>query len=134
MVDAELITLLKKQSDSSFINALTATPVKTIPIVTQADARKLFLTRYFVRQVNDIFSVVEVDKKQYVNFKENPRFITITIEWKIVGKKETQYLPSGVPIYGVSDINRIAIADADLTFRGIRNYISDYLEFWVSEE
>lgn len=134
MINTELITLLKKESDSSFMKSLVATPIISLPVVTQSDANKKFLTRYFVRQVNDKFSVVEIDKKQYDQFKKNPRFITTEIDWKIVGKTETEYLPSGVPVYGVSDTNRQAVSNADLTFEGLRNYITNYLEFWIAEE
>jgi hypothetical protein len=134
MIDQELLSILKKESDTSFIKGLTAQPVKHIPVITQADARSTFLTRYFVRSVNDLYSTIEIDKKQYESFKNNPRFITIELEWKIIGKKETQTLLSGIPLYGVSDTNRIAVADADLTFGGLRRYITDYLEFWIAEE
>ncbi len=50
-----------------------------------------------------------------------------------MGKKETYMLLTGANIYGVGDMNRIEVANADLVFGGLKNYISDYLEFWFSE-
>lgn len=134
MIDNQLLNLLKKKSELTFVKGLTAAPVKVVPIVTQADAAKKVLTRYFVRQVNDKLSSVEIDKKQYDQFKLNPRFIVTSFDWKIVGKQDTEYLPSGVPIYGVADTNRQTVATEDLTFEGLRSYITNYLEFWVSEK
>lgn len=134
MIDAELISLLKKQSDSSFKKGLIEMPVKIIPIITQLDVSNKFIIRYFSRYVNDKLTVVEIDKRQYDSFKKNPRFMVTSIRWKIVGKQDTQYLLSGIPIYGVAELNRIAVAEVDLTFGGLRSYITNYLEFWIAEE
>lgn len=134
MIDQDLLSLLKKSTDSSFIKSITATPVKYTPIVTQIDASNKFITRYFVRQVNDVQFITEVDSKQYSVFKSVPRFLTVDLQWKIIGKKETQTLRSGVPLYGVADLNRNAVFDADLTFRVLHKYVTNYLEFWIAEE
>lgn len=134
MIDVDLIKKLYKDKESELSDILDKTPVQRLPIVTQQDTKRGFLTRYFVRQVNDVNYVVEVDKNQYEDFKENPRFITTKLEWKIVGKKETIRYNTGVNSYGVEDINRITVADTDLTFGGLRKYISSYLEYWVAEK
>lgn len=108
-------------------------PSTVRPTVTQGDAENGYIYRYFVRQVNDESFIVEVDEKQYDEFQNNPRFITCKIRWKIVGKKENLNVANNVIIYGVLDVNRQVVANADLTFGGLRKYIVDYAQFWVGE-
>jgi hypothetical protein len=131
MIEQDLLKLLRNSQELTDI--LENNPEYSKPVVTQSDADRGFITRYFVRQTNDSMFIVEVDKNQYTQFKDNPRFITIELEWKIIGKLETVMLSNGANLYGVKDINRIAVADADLTFGGLRKYISDYGEFWLRE-
>lgn len=131
MINQDLLNTLSNARAISKI--LENTPQQVKPIVSQLNVDSGFLTRYFVRQSNDISFIVEVDDKQYYRFKNNPRFITTAIEWKIVGKLETITYQTGANLYGVEDINRITVANADLTFGGLRNYITNYREFWIRE-
>lgn len=134
MINDTLLSFINKADDSQFKKNIQAIPVASTPIITKSDARRKFITRYFVRLSNDITYITEVNETQYEELKQNPRFVTTSLEWKIIGKKETLTLSSGVPIYGVDDTNRITVADADLTFGGLRSYITNYLEFWIAEE
>jgi hypothetical protein len=109
-------------------------PSQVLPTVTQTDAKNKFIMRYFVRQVTDKDFIVEVDNSQYEEFKENPRFITTTVKWKIVGKKQNMTLLNGVTIFGVEDTNRVVVSEADLTFGGLLKYITSYLGYWFAEE
>jgi hypothetical protein len=134
MIDNNILNQLysnKKQQISAYVDKM---PSQVLPVVTQSDATSGFIIRYFVKQVNDNSHIVEVDKQQYEKFKSNPRFVTTSIDWKIIGKKNTVTLLNGVNLHGVSDMNRIEVANEDLTFGGLRVYIKDYLEYWVSEE
>lgn len=133
MIDENLINTLYKDNSIRLKLILEPIPQKVKPIVIQQDVLDGYIIRYFVRQVNDINYIVEVDEQQYTKFKSNPRFIVTKFKWKIVGKKETVYLDVGVNIYGVEDMNRIEVANKDLTFGGLKRYISDYLEYWVAE-
>lgn len=131
MIEQDLLKLLRNPTDISKI--LENTPQYVRPVVTQSDADRGFMTRYFIRSVNDKTFVVEIDKNQYDQLKQNPRFITTQLEWKIVGKLETLTYNSGINLYGVKDTNRITVADTDLTFGGLMMYIKDYGEFWLRE-
>lgn len=133
MIDTELLRLLYKEEEPILKDLLDATPTYIRPIVTQADIQAKKLIRYFTRPANDINTVTEVDKKQYQQFKSNFRFITTSIEWKIVGAKKTIILNNNINIYGVEDLNRIAVSEADLTFGGLRRYITNYLDYWYAE-
>jgi hypothetical protein len=134
MIDQKILDSLYKSNEQQLKEFLEPIPQQISPIVTQKDVTNKYMIRYFVRQVNDQLYVVEVNKQQYESFKTNPRFITVKIKWKIIGKKETTVLSSGAKIYGVDDQNRIEVETADLTFGGLRSYITSYLEYWFSEE
>lgn len=133
MIDMKLLTQLYKPRQQELMAILDTTPKQVMPVVTQSDARIGFIVRYFVRQVNDISFIVEVDRKQYDDFKENPRFVVTKIEWKIIGKKETVYLNNNISIYGVEARNKFIVSEADLTFGGLGSYINNYLEYWIAE-
>jgi hypothetical protein len=134
MIDIDLIQKLYKSDEQRLTRILDEMPTQSLPIVTQTDAKNGFITRYFVRQVTDKGFIVEVDNSQYEELKENPRFVTTTVKWKIVGKKQNMTLLNGVTIYGVEDTNRVVVSEADLTFGGLLKYITSYLEYWFAEE
>lgn len=131
MIDKKLLSILGNSPNIEQMLEKTPQPAK--PIVTLSDADVGFITRYFIRQVNDTTFILEIDPTQYRQFKNNPRFILTDVQWKIVGKLDTIYYPNGTPIYGIKDLNRIAVANTDLTFGGLRDYITDYGEFWLRE-
>lgn len=134
MIDNKLLKKLYPDKEKQLTKLLLESATTVNPVVTQSDAEQGFLLRYFVRAANDVDFVVEIDKKQFESLKKNPRFLTTTVKWKIVGKKENDYRKDNVTVYGVIDINRQTVANADLTFGGLRKYIQDYAEYWVAEK
>lgn len=135
MIDETLLNkLFPQRSEANRISKMTQESLKTVyPIVTQADATNGYLMRYFARPANDDTFIVEIDKNQYDSVSNNPRFITTTLKWKIVGKKESSTSLTGIVSMGVEEYNRKMTDKADLTFKGLRSYITDYLQFWQSE-
>lgn len=111
---------------------LQQTPSLSRPIITTADAKRGYITRYFVKKINDKYSIVEIDSDQFDKFKTNPLYITTSLNWRIVGPKNTK-LVKGIITDGVDGINKQSVITADLTFGGLINYIVDYLEFWLYE-
>lgn len=133
MINTNLFSLIYSDNNK-LVTQLQETPEIATPIITQSDVENRFFSRYFVRPTNEKNYVVEVDNKQYSNFKQNPRFNTVEVKWKIVGKKETIELFPNVYLYGVEDVNRQEVISQDLTFGGLREYITNYTEFWFSED
>lgn len=134
MIDQKLLNQLYPSKKNFLPTILEPNPSPAYPVVAQPDAENGYIMRYFIRTVNDTSYVTEIDKKQYEKFKENPRFVVVQIKWKIVGIKKTYTLDNGANLYGVEDQNRITVADADLTFGGLRSYITNYLEYWIAEK
>lgn len=110
------------------------TPVSFRPIITLTNVEDKYIDRYFVQSANDKDSIVEVDAKQFEMFKTNPRFVTISLRWKIVGITGTVKRNDGTLEWGVSEINKQIVATADLTMKGLKKYITNYLEFWQFEK
>lgn len=109
-------------------------PSPSKPIITLQDVDSKFVERYFVQLVTEKNMIVEVSKGDFSDFKNNPRFVTAVIKWRIVGKKETVTRPGNVKIFGVEDLNRNAVMKADLTMKGLRYYFKDYTEYWYGEQ
>lgn len=134
MTDFELLQRLYPRDANEMRETMEILPSTVKPIVTLRDAENKYIIRYFVQMVTDPNFIVEVDKTQYEDLKSNPRFLTLQLKWKIVGKKESERKSSNVVIYGVGDINREAVLNADLTMKGLKRYITNYTEYWFAED
>jgi hypothetical protein len=135
MIRTDLLEEIYGNNNFNFYTKiLDKSPELRFPVVTKEDGLNGFISRYFVRFANDLKSVVEVDETQYNTFSSNPRFMTIKIDWQIIGKKETTITSSGAKKLGVADINRNEVTVADLTFVSLHMYIKNYLEYWLYEE
>lgn len=135
MIDKELLNrLYPEQSRSRKMSIELQAPLQSYyPVVTQQDANRGYIIRYFVRPVNEKNYIIETDETNYDNYKDNARFITTSIKWKIVGPKETVKSNYGVTSLGVADANAQAVYNADLTFGGLASYIRNYTEYWIAE-
>lgn len=109
-------------------------PVAFKPTVTLQNVEDKYLDRYFVQLANDKHYIVEVNAQQFEMLKSNPRFVTVSVRWKIVGVTGTVTRDDGTIEWGVSEINKQIIASADLTMKGLKKYITNYLEFWQFEK
>ncbi len=134
-IDQDILNKLYKPNKvKDFTDILDTSPRPIKPVVTVEDAKQKYITRYFIRQVTDKNYVMEIDNTQYEQFSENPLYTTVEIKWKIVGKKESIKKSEYVIIPGVEEQNKNAVIDADLTFGGLRRYITNYLEYWFAED
>lgn len=134
MIDIELLRALYKKDEAELTDVLNTNPRYVRPVITQADVESKKIIRYFARPANDVNTIVEIDKTQYEELKSNFRFVVTKLDWKIVGNKKTLYLNNNINLYGVEELNKIEVSNIDLTFGGLRKYITNYLEFWQSEK
>lgn len=135
MIDRKLLNTLFKDPPNvkKWSRILTEKPTPAPPIVSKQDIDRGLLDRYFVRPVNDTTFVVEIDEIQYEKFRNNPRFTTVQLRWKIIGKQETEISSTGVVNRGVREYNEEQVTKADLTFKVLYKYITNYTEYWISE-
>lgn len=135
MIDRNLLNSIfnNKLDVKRWSKILEEKPEPYLPIVTKSDIERKFIDRYFVRSANDKGNVTEVDQVQYQNFVENPRFVAVRLKWKIVGKKETDIGPTGIVNRGVREHNQEEVKRADVLFKVLYKYITDYTQLWVAE-
>ena len=134
MTDRNLIDNLIKKNKNwlDIIDNGVQSPTQYFPVITQDNLRDGYLYRYFSKITNQN-NIVEINQHDYEKIKDNPRFVTAKIKWKIVGTIETTKTSSDALSYGVRELNRRAIERVDLTFGGLRGYIRDYIQYWVGE-
>lgn len=89
----------------------------TYPVVKDSDYNNGYFMRYFFRQVNSPFSkILEVDKKQWISFKNEPFYTRVELKWLISGKKEYVY-----------SSNLKSITQADKVLPGIKKLLENNL-------
>lgn len=134
MIDIELLNkLFKSPFKKKLAKDLQKIIVPYDPVITQNDVRRGYIKRYFVRNRNYLENLTEISEATYNDLKNNLLYITAEVNWKIIGKLDTYITPAGATVYGVLDLNKKAIARADLTIEGLVSYIIDYKEFWLGE-
>lgn len=128
-----LLNKIYPNTSTDVLESLEKMPEPYKRSITQDDVLNGSFKRYFTRLVNDKNYIIEINSDEYINLKNNPRFLITSIDWIIVGKKETIERSPGIFLYGVADRNKKTVSEADLTFGGLRKYITDYLEYWFAE-
>ena len=106
-------------------------PATYVPELTQKDYDKSFFTRYFIKKVNT-HEITEVSKKQHGKIKTQAFYAGYELEWKIIGPEKDVFDGDGVlQLFGVYDTNQRTVNKAELEFRGIRDYVTNYTRFAI---
>jgi hypothetical protein len=103
-----------------------------IPTPSKIDYSRGYISRYFMKKVNDINSpIFEIDSKTYLRFQTNPLFSRCSLKWRISGPKETQYRENGdVFDVSVSESNRRAIKLVYEKIPTLKLYLPNLLQFY----
>ena len=106
------------------------------PAPTKQQYDDATLMRYFVRQTNHTTGeIIEISKTSYDRLRTNPFYIAIEMPWRIAGAVEdvvgppTNNAPARV-YTGVRTANRLALEMADEALPGMRNQITNLLQFY----
>ena len=129
MTDSELIAQYQKLAGTKTIEVIIKS---SIPKPTQADYDFGMITRYFVKQANQKDGeIVEVSKDTFNNANSNAFYIAIQIPWKISGTNTDVYDDHGIRLYtGVATANILSTNLAEKTMSGIKNKLTNPLQFW----
>lgn len=103
-------------------------PMPIQPIVTLDDYTRGEIQRFFVQKRNNpSATIIEIDSDQYnsINVSNNPGingviWNKVLIPWKV----------SLMPKNDVAYLNSVEILKAEQLFPGIKNFLTDYLEFY----
>ena len=94
-------------------------PTPYVPKPTSFDYDNGYVTRYFVQKSNDVNSrIVEVNSKTFTSYTQNLFFITVLLDWVIVGNEVE-----------VREQNKKSIAYAARTMKGIPFYLQNLTQF-----
>ena len=116
-------------------------PLPYFPIITGKDYQRGQIIRYFAKKRNEEKPQIREIKKDAfndLNFsagKYNYALWTVTsVFWKISGPLRDSLNKNGVKTSGIIDTNRRLVENANKDFRGIRQYLSNLIQFAVKSE
>jgi hypothetical protein len=116
-------------------------PLPHFPIITGKDYQRGQIIRYFAKKRNEEKPQIREIKKDAfndLNFsagKYNYALWTVTsVFWKISGPLRDSLNKNGVKTSGIIDTNRRLVENANKDFRGIRQYLSNLIQFAVKSE
>ena len=116
-------------------------PLPYFPIITGTDYKRGQIIRYFAKKRNenppqireitkDAFSDLNSSAGQY-----NYALWTVTsVFWKISGPLRDSLNKNGVKTSGIIDTNKRLVENANKDFKGIRQYLSNLIQFAVKSE
>jgi len=88
------------------------------PVVKASDYKAGYFTRYFFRQAESPASkILEIDRKQWVSFKNEPYYIRVQLKWLVSGKWEY-----------VTSSNLKSITYADKSLPGVKKLLENNLK------
>jgi len=116
-------------------------PLSTYPILTGKDYQRGQILRYFAKKRNDVTpKIIEISKEAYDDLninggKYNYALWTVTrVFWKISGSLKDSINSSGIKTSGIIDTNQRLVDTAEETFKGIKQYLSNLIQFAVKSE
>jgi hypothetical protein len=107
-------------------------PIYKYPIPTESDYKKGFYTRYIIQRRNYLQEIIEIDSEQYSSLNtpdtgiDGNLYKGITLDWKLTGTKNDTSTEKGV-----EDTNRRLVELKDFDMKGLKQYLTDYLEFTI---
>ncbi len=109
--------------------------VAFVPEPKDADYKRGWFTRYFVRQTNELNApYIEVDEAQYnkVSNGQNPLYVGVNIRWKISGVRNDVIDPTtgNVTEAGVSNTNDRSIRLVENKHKGLGIRLQNLLQYW----
>jgi hypothetical protein len=134
----QLVTFVKKNSlvdqfkKLKTIKTKFTQPTTYIPIITQQTRNRGFITRYFIKKINEQF-IIEIDLEQFDALAsgniDNNLYLAASIEWAIAGPIENTYV-NGTTIIGVKNKNHKALTEAEKTLPGISVKLPNLIEYY----
>ena len=116
-------------------------PLAIFPTLTGKDYQRGQIIRYFAKKRNiNPPSVIEITKDAFTDLKTqkgryNYALWTVTsVFWKISGPLRDSLNANGVKTSGIVDTNKRLVETAEKNFKGIKQYLSDLIQFSVKSD
>jgi len=124
-----MITYPDNTRNISFEGISTNFPVYKKPSPNANDYINGYITRYFVKKINDN-TIYEVDSVGFSDISDT-LYTKSSISWKITGKSNDTTDGKTLIDIGVISYNSNSISVLEKTIPGIRNILRNVLEFWL---
>lgn len=104
-------------------------PVPYYPIPVDQDYKRGYITRYFLKRVNDKGYVTEISSVEYADINNGSAkydvslYQTIEIMWKLTGPLHKVRISQYDTRAGIVDTNERLVLEAEKTFVGIKDFI-----------
>jgi hypothetical protein len=130
--------LVKKSGNAIKVSSIgkRGAPTPYFPSASEADYKKGYLLRSFVKKVNDKGFVIEISNEEYDNFSNGTvdydvsDYLSLQILWKLTGPLNTVRISQYDIRSGIIDTNKRLVENANKTFLGITDFIGgDYTKF-----
>jgi len=119
--------ILSSQDSEEFL--FLKFPSIHIPKIDSKDFENGFISRFFLKKVNDK-PILEINNNQFDLFFSSSFYKKISINWKITGPRNNVIKKSRVEIEGVEDHNLKEIQTAELSLQGMKQKLTNPLQFW----
>jgi len=107
-------------------------PQQYTPLPLESDYQKGYFDRYFIKKVNSN-NIIEVNSVTFNDISQNIKYDSflyksIKIKWYLTGLRVSQTI-NNIVYPGLGNKNFSSIQEANLTFEGIDQIITDYFQF-----
>lgn len=94
--------------------------IKTfVPSPSDRDYRRGYITRHFVRKLNDPNSFIfEVNKEELSRIQANPTYLTVSLDWRISGTERE-----------IKESNRKSLRQASNVIKNIPLFLPNHKQF-----
>ena len=116
-------------------------PLPIFPTLTGKDYQRGQIIRYFAKKRNiDPPNIIEITKDAFTDLNSNggrynyALWTVTSVFWKISGPLRDSLNANGVKTSGIIDTNKRLVNTAEQNFKGIKQYLSDLIQFAVRSE
>ena len=134
-----LLDLRKTTIVNTPLELRTQGPIYMYPAPTMKDYEKGKFVRYFLKRRNENFptDIFEVDKAQYLSWQkvkigiDEKLYMGLKMDWKLTGPlNDKRTSPHNIE-YGVEDTNKRMVFLKDREFKGLMNFLTNYIEWSI---
>jgi hypothetical protein len=130
--------IFEKRIISSLNNAnrIPSKPISYFPKPLPEDYSKGYITRYFIKGINQNGYITEISPTEYANFQDGTvnydvsLYLVGSLNWKLIGPLNSIRLSQYDIRMGIIDMNKKQTEELNKTFLGITQYIAEnYTQF-----
>lgn len=116
--------------DTKNLSNNSISPSNYIPIPTESDYEKGYITRYAIKRVNSGFDTIkEVSKLDYEKSLKDPLYASVSFNWKLTGPLYDDISNVNNPIGGIIDTNQKTIVNLEKTIAQLSDFFKNFAQY-----